>query len=306
MNKLFTEYTFDLINLTLLIMSGADQRECEWRSQSVKGLMRFWFRIAGGSKEEEKKIFGWGGDNAGSSSFQVMCTPIIFDKEKLEEGKRTFHRLNFGEKYLGYILNLGENKRKKVLVENTSMKITLKIPPLAPKEKILASLWLTINLGNFGSRMRKGFGSLVCIKQSGEIGDISFVKNGGISLNEWYQSNLKMIEKVLNCTPLSIKIFLVEVNLDNLGQEYKKYRGRNKDRRLYFGLPIKGFKNSKLERFAMQGVFKPIFPDQTIITIFIDSPKPKGKIWENLPDKIEEFLASLREDGIKMEQIYPQ
>ncbi|MGB9878340.1 MAG: type III-B CRISPR module RAMP protein Cmr1, partial [bacterium] len=36
-----------------LFMGGADPKKAEWRAPSVKGLMRWWFRAAGGDKQTE-------------------------------------------------------------------------------------------------------------------------------------------------------------------------------------------------------------------------------------------------------------
>ena len=46
--------------ITPLFMGGANQ-QAELRTQSINGLLRWWFRVAGGSIDDEKKNFrmGW-------------------------------------------------------------------------------------------------------------------------------------------------------------------------------------------------------------------------------------------------------
>ena len=50
---------FKLKIITPLFIGGA-QRQAELRTQSFNGMFRYWFRIAGGSLEDEKKNFWLG------------------------------------------------------------------------------------------------------------------------------------------------------------------------------------------------------------------------------------------------------
>ena len=54
MKKATAELTF----VTPCISSGADQKRAEIRSQSLRGLLHFWFRALGGTLDEEQRIFG--------------------------------------------------------------------------------------------------------------------------------------------------------------------------------------------------------------------------------------------------------
>jgi len=36
---------------------GGAEKQAELRTQSIKGLLRWWFRVAGGSIDNEKRIF---------------------------------------------------------------------------------------------------------------------------------------------------------------------------------------------------------------------------------------------------------
>jgi CRISPR-associated protein Cmr1 len=61
-------------------MGGANQ-QAELRTQSINGLLRWWFRIAGGSIEDEKRIFGW----AGETSNQGLVRIFIKDFDELQK-----------------------------------------------------------------------------------------------------------------------------------------------------------------------------------------------------------------------------
>jgi len=66
--------------LTPLFMDDAEQ-QVELRTQSINGLLRWWFRVAGGSFEDEKRIFGW----AGETSNQGLVRIFIKDFDKLQK-----------------------------------------------------------------------------------------------------------------------------------------------------------------------------------------------------------------------------
>ncbi|ALV63527.1 CRISPR-associated RAMP Cmr1 [Thermococcus sp. 2319x1] len=76
------EATFELEAITPLFMRGADQRKAEFRSASVKGVMRWWFRALAGNylgnsisklREIEGTIFGSAG-SGGARRSRILIT----------------------------------------------------------------------------------------------------------------------------------------------------------------------------------------------------------------------------------------
>jgi CRISPR-associated protein Cmr1 len=56
--------------------AGADQGTAELRPSSIRGALRWWFRVLGGSKEEEREVFGGiakESKSARSSSFIIRA-----------------------------------------------------------------------------------------------------------------------------------------------------------------------------------------------------------------------------------------
>jgi len=200
--------------ITPLFMGGASQ-QAELRTQSFNGLLRWWFRVAGGSINDEKRIFGW----AGETSNQGLCRIFIKDFDKLK--KKLFSkefdnsgrvRQDKGINYLGFSLDQrfkkdDKNKiQREYLERNQQFEIKISFHPKANDDdikKFFSSLWLAFNLGNFGSRARRGFGSIKIenIKENenditNDCFGLSFVPSG--DLKNWVKTNLDRIKNILN------------------------------------------------------------------------------------------------------------
>jgi CRISPR-associated protein Cmr1 len=198
--------------ITPLFMGGANQ-QAELRSQSFNGVLRWWFRAAGGSFEDEKKIFGWGGEKSNKGGVKL----IISEQLKSEEFEKEFNSngsvsQNRGINYLAFSLvqRFSKNQdkpRRKYITENQQFSMKIYFYPSLKEEdikKFFATLWLAFNLGNFGSRSRRGFGSLRIEKIDSEGKDLisdCFGLNFELSnhdINSWINDNLKEIEKIIN------------------------------------------------------------------------------------------------------------
>ena len=195
--------------LTPLFMGGAEQ-QAELRTQSINGLLRWWFRVAGGSIEDEKRIFGWAGENSNQGLVRIFIKDFdklqkqIFSKEFDNSGRV---RQDKGINYLGFSLDqrFKENQKDKIqreyLEKNQMFEIKVSFHPKSTQEdiaKFFSSLWLAFNLGNFGSRARRGFGSIKIEKIIENEKDItndcfglSFVPSG--DLKNWVKTNLDRI-----------------------------------------------------------------------------------------------------------------
>ena len=91
--------SYTITFLTPCFCSGAQQDKAEARASAIRGELRWWFRVLGGSREEERKVFG-GLDPKGKplgSSFRVR---FFFKKESSER----WWEKKSGGAYLWYFL----------------------------------------------------------------------------------------------------------------------------------------------------------------------------------------------------------
>ncbi len=200
---------FKLKIITPLFIGGA-QRQAELRTQSFNGMFRYWFRIAGGSLEDEKKIFGWGGDKG----YKKLISLIIYNKNLQKEkftkifNEKGYVNPEYGINYLGFALDqrrriTQDKPQREYLKEGQTFTLEIKFHPLLNDKylkKFLCSVWLAFNIGNFGSRARRGFGSIKIESVEGNI-----LKDLNLSLTfspkkefpAWLKENLENIKNII-------------------------------------------------------------------------------------------------------------
>jgi CRISPR-associated protein Cmr1 len=196
-------YTLICKVITPLFMGGANQ-QAELRTQSINGMLRWWFRIAGGSKKDEERLFGWAGDESNQGLVRIKIISNKFESEPFPAipGNR-YVGDNSGYNYLGFSLKMIGRKAVPV---GTKFEMKISFHPKSTEDdikKFFATLWLAFNLGNFGSRSRRGFGSIKIEKIEDNGNDITnncfglnFNLNGDIS--KWINDNLNKIKGVIN------------------------------------------------------------------------------------------------------------
>ena len=254
--------------ITPLFMGGANQQP-ELRTQSINGLLRWWFRIAGGSIEDEKRLFGWAGEKSNQGLVRIFIKEPHFKPQNFSSG-------GHGYSYLGFSLRM--TNREAVPV-NKEFEIKISFHPKSTEDdikKFFCALWLAFNLGNFGSRSRRGFGSIMIEKIEEKEKDIrndcfglNFIPSE--NLGEWIKTNLNKIKNILKSSArkeipylfdnFEIYEFKKGNNWQNLlndaGQEYKEFRRRHKiHHRIIFGLPIVSVGEYRNLRRASFLVFK--------------------------------------------------
>jgi CRISPR-associated protein Cmr1 len=301
--------------ITPLFMGGADQ-QAELRTQSINGMLRWWFRVAGGSKKDEEILFGWGGEKANQGLVRIKIISNKFESEPFPAipGNR-YVGDNRGYNYLGFSLKM--TGRKAVPV-GTEFKMKISFHPKSTEydiKKFFATLWLAFNLGNFGSRSRRGFGSIKIEKIEEDGRDIT---NNCFGLNflpsenirDWIDQNLELVEEILKHSPrkgipyLSNNLLLPDTFdigenwqnlLDKIGRAYKEFR-KTKRRldRIVFGLPIIQIKDYKNLRRASPLMFKIIQfmkgnePRYALLPIgMVPNEKHKFIFHPNLEGKLE-------------------
>lgn len=210
--------------ITPLFMGGANM-EPEIRTQSINGVVRWWFRTLGGSKEEEKKLFGWTGQESKKGAVKfVVCKEPYNSRDIqscLDSSKNGLNYLAFSLKrqnrqclYVGYKFDLR-------IIFSTILEEK-------EKKKFLGALWCAFYLGNFGSRARRGFGSIMVREISGDFDNfISFAPEGNIK--GWLTSNYEKIRGLFEkpkennekSKENNIEIYIFE-KLDNIINEWIK------------------------------------------------------------------------------------
>ena len=197
MNKV----SLTLETITPLFLSGNDQNSVEFRAPSIRGQLRYWYRaLLGGILtpyyprqedlarevyEREKEIFGT--TDQGSRVFvrareipPSNVTSFSFDGKFI--------------RYLGYGL---ENRKAFGPGQRLEIEISLRESVDQLESIIAATLWATLQLGNFGARCHRGFGSLVPIDQVSLGGLVVKRTNSFDELTEQLKTNFKLVSGIL-------------------------------------------------------------------------------------------------------------
>jgi len=169
--------TYECEVVTPMFLSGANQREAELRTQSIKGALRFWWRALYGSddiedmKKKESEIFG---NTEKKSKISINVDDIFENRiENLPKGKNFTVESTKKAKvftlgiidYLAYGLHdyqKGRNIYNRSFINSgKNFKINFKIDSRF-REEILNSFNILIDYGGLGARSRNGFGSISC------------------------------------------------------------------------------------------------------------------------------------------------
>ncbi len=248
--------------ITPLFMSGVDGNALEIRPSEFKGMMRFWWRAARALddidklKDKESEIFGGVGKREGRSKVWIrVLQGNISTQEELRLGN-----LELGIKYLLYSTIL-PNKKKKYIKEGSTFYIELGAFEEKYLNHALASLWLAIYLGGFGTRSRRGGGNIVVTEVDKPV-FIDFIPKGKNfqKVAEWLTTNFQIAKEIINGSDktnfasgysnLSISRFIISRNghpswkeaLNDIGVIFKGFRV-NARRQVFksaiFGLPVK-------------------------------------------------------------------
>lgn len=262
--------------VTPMFMAGADGNSPELRPTEFKGMMRFWWRAAKAEddieqlRKKEAKIFGGAGETEGKSRISLR---ILYDRDKFinfigtnlksdyelkwssDGEKRTLIRDYPGISYLLYSTTL--SKGRKYIKEGFKFEILLSSFCEQELKEALASLWLAVYLGGFGTRARRGGGNLAInnIQAESTFGiDFKCNVQNKEKLKTWIEKNWNNIKSLLE--PGNTRKYpvirggkLLVFNPENswtealnfLGKSFKEFRFQNKSK-LYetaaFGMPV--------------------------------------------------------------------
>lgn len=98
-----TSQSVTLELITPCFCAGADPSKAEIRAPSIRGQLRWWFRVLGGTRTEEASLFGSVSGDCGSSSAIFMrvedvSKPCFWDPPKLLQNSNLGYLLYFASK----------------------------------------------------------------------------------------------------------------------------------------------------------------------------------------------------------------
>lgn len=272
------KFEVKLRTITPTFMYGADGETPEIRSQSIKGLLRFWYRALSGQNDidklhrEEGKIFGSTDEKIGSAKVNVRVkNGFIINRDKISgtEKRKDWQRVsksdnNFsGTNYLYYSIKMGskvegEKIFKEAILPGHEFTILLSSEEQEALEKAVCALWCLVYFGGIGSRSRRTAGSLEVLTSKNvdfnneklpsfflEAKDAKDVVDFLMDNFEKMQNFVKTKEtnKFSNLYGATIDVKPYEAwnyAVEGLGNNYKNFRAQNKREKIGFGLPVIG------------------------------------------------------------------
>ncbi|MHA2616639.1 MAG: type III-B CRISPR module RAMP protein Cmr1 [bacterium JZ-2024 1] len=281
-------YNFVLNVVTPLVLSGADQNTCEWRAPSIKGLLRWWFRVSGGQKEEEASIFGWAGEKSSRrSKFKISITPAL-SCNTVQPPTITVRAKGriFQTQYWGYPLR--EQTRKCFPPGDKELKVRFAFSPLmseSEKQKVFASWWLAVHLGSFGSRARRGYGVLKVLKCDPPV-DI-FTSHQTVTSN-----SLNHITNIISNNP-AFSVWELKCSWRDAEQKYHDCRVaiQPRENRAFLGLPIVQEPNLRDQRFASPLWFHPLSQNGPVLITELSTDFSQSTPQNSLSDFLQRMGA---------------
>lgn len=195
------ELTFKTI--TPVFLAGADQRKAELRAQSIKGVLRFWYRAIDPAYEQrEPQLFGGTDEGEGQAKF-LLRLPVQLNEFQLWSKERYVPReggrnRRTGVVYFGYPLETGSeanrnHQQRSFLPPGRTFKVQVLFRKrLSAEERrgLLAAFWLLGHVGGLGSRARRGFGTVALQSWRGMDGDFAeleelSIAHGARSAETW-------------------------------------------------------------------------------------------------------------------------
>jgi CRISPR-associated protein Cmr1 len=215
---------FTLTAISPVFIGGAKQNP-EIRSQTIKGMLRFWWRALKAEDDIEKlhkeEVSLFGGQTEGKKkngnekiekiAYQSKVKVVIEDIKGTvtDEGKRLNEVYNFqweyksqertlegNDKGIGYLLYSVVSRR------NYKPGTLFTVRFYATSDEVLkhtvASFWCAVYLGGFGARSRRGGGNFYVSEVKGDTYGIDFsVEGKDCTLEDWIKTNLKKCQELV-------------------------------------------------------------------------------------------------------------
>lgn len=160
---------YHLTFITPCFCAGANPSVAEVRAPSIRGKLRWWFRVLGGSSEQEAQVFGSIAGDAGSASALMVRVADV----KVQQQWQPVHFT--GGSNTGYILYFAQASQNKArwmpggaLPSGASfeLQLTWRRPvPEAAREVFELTLEAFLLLGALGLRNSRGLGCFTCAER---------------------------------------------------------------------------------------------------------------------------------------------
>jgi CRISPR type III-B/RAMP module RAMP protein Cmr1 len=163
--------TYTLKFLTPCFCAGANPAKAEVRASSIRGQLRWWFRVLGGTAEQERDVFGGVAGCAAASTF-------ILRIEEIQQPSPWVVPKNLNinsDAYVYYFASVSGTERKGqtgprwrptgALAPGTTVKISLLHRRALPDDlqrQFEFALRCFLQLGGIGLRVTRGLGAFVC------------------------------------------------------------------------------------------------------------------------------------------------
>lgn len=261
--------------ITPMFMAGAYGKTPELRSSEFKGMMRWWWRAMKAEddietlQKEEAEIFGGTGEGEGRSKVRLR---LIY--QNLQTGSNLKQDFNLDWRFdrttdsltgtdcgIGYILYSTVLPNRERLYFKPGEEFEIKISSIDenPLKKAVASLWLAIYLGGFGTRARRGGGNINVTKVEGNSLNLNFTPNveSYKDFGKWIINNFNKTKEIIDrktswafsYSNLCFSRFIIskksfdswEAALNDIGKIYLDFRSKNRHyifETAAFGLPV--------------------------------------------------------------------
>jgi len=239
---ILTKISFKLQSVTPLFMIGANNYSCEFRSSSIKGCIRYWFRaIYPNLLSEEKRLFG-------STDFR---SPLIIRSRSIKpvfgsKGDKSWNKSSISYLGFGAIDFKGTTQSFFKVGSVFDLELVFKGSLDATDQSyILNSVWGLFMLGGVGSRSRRGFGCMRVLDVQDEYGLLKNIPPFKFNnRNEYVDAVKKFIQlqtisnKQHNHTAFSSDMQLIitrdnhpsMVVLEKIGKNFQYFRSYIRDR----------------------------------------------------------------------------
>jgi len=206
---------FELETITPLFMAGYDGRTPELRPPSFKGMMRFWWRAMNGHlslnslKERESEIFGGSGENQGKSKIIIRVssekpTFISYSPVPHKSANFSLQAIQPGHKFQCHLI----------------------LRDISYQERAVLSFKLSLLLGGFGKRSRRGFGSVKINKIDDKVFDFDYSINSVFDLLNSIEDSAFRIEqgRIIRNISANNEANYPYIKEIKIGKEYSDYK----------------------------------------------------------------------------------
>ena len=160
-----TTRVYDVEFITPAFLSGANQNRAELRAPSIRGQLRWWYRVLGGNYESESAVFGGVKGTARASKIILRITSINARHEDLPHmpPMSDLGYIYYFAKASGNKEGVRRTQRDAFFAPETKFRVeVLERSPLASgeRETLDMALKATWRLGALGLRATRGCGAL--------------------------------------------------------------------------------------------------------------------------------------------------